>query len=743
MVATRHPAVETNTAAISYLAAKEEDLVSNERSQTPMLILPQPKESFLHPKPIEASRSLIGTTVSSATSFRTLDLGAILMALWLVGVTLGIAILARTFHIQAIFRRQLTPIKDSRYEELLAQLGQQFKISRTPSLAISATTQSPCLMGLIKPVIVIPESLATEFDYEKIRMILAHELAHDKRRDLWWCWLPTIARIAFFFNPLVWVALKKWYIAREMACDELVLNVTNFLPASYGEVLVNIASQTKERRFSASPASISMVQSSSLKRRLVAMSHLTNPSRFSVRSISLVIFVSLTAVIGLIPWQPVEKKASAQDPQSDSTHDGGVQEKLLPIVSEPKPEVIGEGAKDPSVELTFADLKFDIEIGKTFERSFLPDKIEALDGKEITLIGYMRPSFEASGINAFVFVRDIKENCFGPTAAIYDSIMVQMKKGTQTNYRVGPFKIRGTFVLEEREGPDGKPWAIYNLKNTTIDPTLLDSGAPSKIHDRAVFINELRKYQENFKNRFAVTIAKRKKLQKQHFALRVQGLGSVHESMAVEIAKAMQSLRIQLGKLQNERAKNERAEDAGPDGVKHRVWEIKRNGKEKNEEVVPALKMRLLEAKANAELLLQKFGTEHPKYEQATAVLKIVEQQLADIEAQADAEDFIHPAVFMARRNAEIEQDIKDLTRMIAEQDEQWQAHNKMAIELSEIQQQIARLDEELADIRAAQRLGAELLLKASMSEILPNAKGPDDATGVHEQNYSELQDKL
>jgi beta-lactamase regulating signal transducer with metallopeptidase domain len=145
---------------------------------------------------------------------------------------------------------------------------------------------------------VIPENLAEQFDDEKIKMIIAHELAHHKRRDLWWCWLPTISRIVFFFNPLVWVALKKWNIAKEMACDELVLNVTNFSPATYAEVLVNIASKAIRSRLMASPASISMIQSSSLKRRLLAMSHITNPGRFSTRSISLFLLILLTAMVG-------------------------------------------------------------------------------------------------------------------------------------------------------------------------------------------------------------------------------------------------------------------------------------------------------------------------------------------------------------------------------------------------------------------------------------------------------------
>lgn len=121
------------------------------------------------------------------------------------------------------------------------------------------------------------------------------------------------------------------------------------------------------------------------------------------------------------------------------------------------------------LDLTFDDLKFDIEIGEPFERELLSDEVKNLDGKEITLSGYMRPSFKASGLKGFIFVRDDKECCFGPQAAIYDCVRVKLKKGSTTNYLVRPFKIRGKFYLKEREGPDGAIWSIFNMKNVKIE----------------------------------------------------------------------------------------------------------------------------------------------------------------------------------------------------------------------------------------------------------------------------------
>ncbi len=163
-------------------------------------------------------------------------------------------------------------------------------------------------------------------------------------------------------------------------------------------------------------------------------------------------------IVQIADPQPEEKPARLKRGEMPEEWIEPQRERLLPI----------DTASD-SMDLTFDDLKFDIEIGQAFERSLLSEEVKALDGKEITLGGYMKPSFKASGLKGFVFVRDNKECCFGPQAAIYDCVMVRLAKGTKTDYLVRPFKIRGTLYLKEYEGPDGTTWAIFNMKNAKVE----------------------------------------------------------------------------------------------------------------------------------------------------------------------------------------------------------------------------------------------------------------------------------
>jgi hypothetical protein len=98
----------------------------------------------------------------------------------------------------------------------------------------------------------------------------------------------------------------------------------------------------------------------------------------------------------------------------------------------------------------------------------LTDEIREYDGQLIRLRGYIRPSFRQSGLKKFVFVRDNKECCFGPGAAIFDCVLVELAKDKATEYTVRPVTIEGRFYLKEYTGPDKKIWAIYRMKGGIV-----------------------------------------------------------------------------------------------------------------------------------------------------------------------------------------------------------------------------------------------------------------------------------
>lgn len=134
------------------------------------------------------------------------------------------------------------------------------------------------------------------------------------------------------------------------------------------------------------------------------------------------------------------------------------------------PETLAVVAENPTLlDKTFDDVKFDIEPDSPFDRAMLTDEIRALDGKRMRIRGYILPTAQKRGIKQFVLVRDNQECCFGPGAALYDCILVNMEPGETTEFSVRPVAVEGTFTVDEFFGPDKEiPLAIYRLKGDSV-----------------------------------------------------------------------------------------------------------------------------------------------------------------------------------------------------------------------------------------------------------------------------------
>ena len=101
-------------------------------------------------------------------------------------------------------------------------------------------------------------------------------------------------------------------------------------------------------------------------------------------------------------------------------------------------------------EIIFDDLKFDLETDQPFDGSLLTDEIRQLDGTTVKLRGYILPStlFSETNISQFVLVRDNQECCFGPGAALFDCVMVEMVPGETTDFVTRPVTVEGKFVID-------------------------------------------------------------------------------------------------------------------------------------------------------------------------------------------------------------------------------------------------------------------------------------------------------
>lgn len=114
-------------------------------------------------------------------------------------------------------------------------------------------------------------------------------------------------------------------------------------------------------------------------------------------------------------------------------------------------------------DISFDDVKLEMQKGEPFTRERLTQRVTALEGTRVRIRGYILPSFQQSGLTQFVLVRDNMECCFGPGAALHDCVVVRMVPGKTAEFSIRPVAVTGTFRVEELRGPDGRHLAIYAL----------------------------------------------------------------------------------------------------------------------------------------------------------------------------------------------------------------------------------------------------------------------------------------
>ena len=139
------------------------------------------------------------------------------------------------------------------------------------------------------------------------------------------------------------------------------------------------------------------------------------------------------------------------------------------VASSNAPRPVRTVSASQTVDTTFNDLKFEMEKTDPFKRSLLTPKIEELFGSRIKIRGYMYPTLKRRGLTGFVLVRDNLECCFGPGAALFDCIRVQMHPDKTAEFSIRPITVEGVFKFEEFADVDGTTRAIYMLEQAAVE----------------------------------------------------------------------------------------------------------------------------------------------------------------------------------------------------------------------------------------------------------------------------------
>ena len=123
----------------------------------------------------------------------------------------------------------------------VAETARSLGLTRVPAVHATTARVSPMVCwtgGRVR--LVIPSFLLASLDRQELRAVLAHELAHVRRRDHLVRWMEWLACAAFWWNPLAWWARRELRAAEEVSCDAIGAAAIGSSPRAYAKSLLRI-----------------------------------------------------------------------------------------------------------------------------------------------------------------------------------------------------------------------------------------------------------------------------------------------------------------------------------------------------------------------------------------------------------------------------------------------------------------------------------------------------------------------
>ncbi len=231
----------------------------------------------------------------------------ILIAIWSIGfLFFAVKTIADYRYCQHIKNHCTTPTPE-KWNNIFLSLAQQVGLKFQPELRISTLTIIPCVIGYLKPVVLIPASILLNMNQPQVEAILLHELAHVRRSDYLIGLLQAIVKTILFFNPFLWWLCQQMDREREYACDDIAVAI-NQNPMLFANTLKEFAEMSINQK-----TAMRITGNKLLLTRIVRLFKKDNrsaPLKRNMVSSLAIVFSSLTLALCL--------NATAENPQDKS-----------------------------------------------------------------------------------------------------------------------------------------------------------------------------------------------------------------------------------------------------------------------------------------------------------------------------------------------------------------------------------------------------------------------------------------
>jgi beta-lactamase regulating signal transducer with metallopeptidase domain len=164
-----------------------------------------------------------------------------LLLLWVYGV--GVLLLSLRCWLG--WRKAARIASDARRIDVGAGLRLFASVPETIAIRESAAIVTPVTVGALAPVILLP-AMWREWSEEQLRAVVAHEIAHVRRRDPFVSLAAHLNRCLFWFHPVAWWLERTLAASAEEASDEVAVRVIGARD-TYAEILLDMARLVRER----------------------------------------------------------------------------------------------------------------------------------------------------------------------------------------------------------------------------------------------------------------------------------------------------------------------------------------------------------------------------------------------------------------------------------------------------------------------------------------------------------------
>ena len=251
-----------------------------------------------------------------------IDWVRLLPILWMAGAALVLLRLLAGLAGVWWLGRHARMMTDARWLHTAHSIASRLGLGRGVTLLQGDRGTVPMTWGVLQPVVWLPADAET-WDDERRTVVLAHELAHVRRRDALTQWIAHLALAANWFNPLAWVAMKRFRDERERACDDAVIELGT-RPSTYADHLLDIV-RTHGAAGGPMPA-MAMARRSQFEGRLLAILDGGSP-RGGIRARS-ALWVGALAATAVLPIAAIRgagphpvKDAPIQQMPAETAHD--------------------------------------------------------------------------------------------------------------------------------------------------------------------------------------------------------------------------------------------------------------------------------------------------------------------------------------------------------------------------------------------------------------------------------------